>query len=41
MDAKKLKKSLQKYGSVKAKKLLEHVMTAQYVRLLTQPQKLP
>lgn len=31
MDTKKLKKSLQKYGSVKAKKLLEHVMTAQYV----------
>ena len=31
MDAKKLKKSLQKYGSVKAKKLLEPFMTAQYV----------
>jgi hypothetical protein len=31
MDAKKLKKSLQEYGSVKAKKLLEPVITAQYV----------
>jgi Family of unknown function (DUF6088) len=31
MDVKKLKKSLQEYGSVKAKKLLESVITAQYV----------
>ncbi|MFE3872132.1 DUF6088 family protein [Flavobacterium sp. ZS1P70] len=31
MDVKKLKKSLQEYGSVKAKKLLEPVITAQYV----------
>ncbi|GGA87929.1 hypothetical protein GCM10008015_30650 [Flavobacterium palustre] len=31
MDAKKLKKSLQQYGSVKAKKMLEPVLTAQYV----------
>jgi hypothetical protein len=27
MDAKKLKKSLQEYGSVKAKKMLEPVIT--------------
>ena len=31
MDVKKLKKSLQEYGSVKAKKMLEPVIAAQYV----------
>ena len=31
MDSKKLKKSLLKYGSVKAKKLLEPLISAQYV----------
>lgn len=31
MDARKLKKSLQEYGSIKAKKLLEPVIRAQYV----------
>jgi hypothetical protein len=31
MDARKLKKSLQEYGSIKAKKLLEPVIMAQYV----------
>ena len=31
MDARKLKKSLQEYGSIKAKKLLEPVIMSQYV----------